>query len=189
MPELTPHQIKALDFGHSISLKANAGSGKTSVLSNRYLQIAVEGNVSLQKIAAITFTDKAAGELYQRIANEINSMMQTISDQTVINKLQNIRRQLVSANISTIHSFCINILRQFPVEAELDANFTPIDQNMSRELLELSIEETLRERIEQSPNDEIKHLIRLFDSKNNLTKQILKLIENRKIVLTLEALK
>ena len=188
MPELTPHQIKALDFGHSISLKANAGSGKTSVLSNRYLQIAVEGNVSLQKIAAITFTDKAAGELYQRIANEINSMMQTISDQTVINKLQNIRRQLVSANISTIHSFCINILREFPVEAELDANFTPIDQNMSRELLELSIEETLRERIEQSPNDEIKHLIRLFDSKNNLTKQILKLIENRKIVLTLEAL-
>lgn len=186
MPELTPHQTKALDFEHSISLKANAGSGKTSVLSKRYLQIAIEGNIPLQKIAAITFTDKAAGELYRRISDEINSMMQTLGNSVEINKLQKIRRQLVSANISTIHSFCINILREFPVEAELDANFTPIDQNISRELLELSIEETLRERIEQDSNDEIKHLIRLFDSKNNLTKQILKLIDNRKTVLILE---
>ncbi len=186
MPELTPHQAKALDFEHSISLKANAGSGKTSVLSKRYLQIAVEGNVSLQKIAAITFTEKAAGELYKRISDEINSMMQTVSNKLVINRLKKIRRQLVSANISTIHSFCINILREFPIEAELDANFTPIDQNISQELLELSIEETLRERIEQEPNDEIKHLIRLFDSKSNLIKQILKLIEKRKTVLLLE---
>ena len=93
MPELTPHQTKALDFEHSISLKANAGSGKTSVLSKRYLQIAIEGNIPLQKIAAITFTDKAAGELYRRISDEINSMMQTLGNSVEINKLQKIFRK------------------------------------------------------------------------------------------------
>ena len=186
MKGLTPHQSKALDMQHSISLSANAGSGKTSVLSKRFLQMAVEGNVPLQKIAAITFTDKAAGELYKRIAEEIDSLIRAANEMKSVNKLEKIRRQLVSANISTIHSFCINILREYPVEAELDANFTPIDQNLSRELLELSIEETLRERIEKESNNEVKYLIRLFDSKNNLTKQLLKLIDNRKIVFKLE---
>ena len=186
MPELTPHQAKALDIQHSISLRANAGSGKTSVLSKRFLQIAVQGNIPLQKIAAITFTDKAAGELYKRISDEIDSLILDSNNPAEVNRLEKIRRQLVSANISTIHSFCINILREFPVEAELDANFIPIDQNLSQELLELSIEETLRERLEKESSDEVKYLIRLFDSKSNLTKQLFKLIDNRKIVLKLE---
>ena len=186
MKGLTPHQSKALDIQHSISLSANAGSGKTSVLSKRYLQIAVGGNIPIQKIAAITFTDKAAGELYKRISEEIDSLIKAAKEMKSVNKLEKIRRQLVSANISTIHSFCINILREYPVEVELDANFTPIDQNLSRELLELLIEETLRERLEKESSSEVKYLIRLFDSKNNLTNQILKLIDNRKIVFKLE---
>ncbi|MCH7963827.1 MAG: UvrD-helicase domain-containing protein [Bacteroidetes bacterium] len=184
--DLTPQQIKALDFKHSISLKANAGSGKTFVLSKRYLQIAIKGAVPLQNIAAITFTDKAAGELYKRIAEEIEKQICLSADNSERIKLEKIRRQLVSANISTIHSFCINILREFPVDAELDANFTPIDANESYELLELSIEETLKEKFEDTSNEEIKYLIRLFGSKVNLVKQLRTLIDNRKSVLKLK---
>ena len=73
--DLTPQQSKALDFKHSISLKANAGSGKTYVLAKRYLNIALEGKVPLQKIAAITFTDKAAGELYKRISEQFDNLL------------------------------------------------------------------------------------------------------------------
>src|SRR3989304_4784217 len=159
MAELTPHQIQALDFEHSISLRANAGSGKTFLRAKEYLQIAITGNVPIQKIAAITFTDKAAGELYKRIAEEIENQIEVAEDDSDISKLEKIRRQLVSANISTIHSFCINILREFPVEAELDANFTAIDQNTSADLLELSIEESIRNKIEEPDNGEVKHLI------------------------------
>ena len=57
-----------------------------------------------------------------------------------------IRSQLVSANISTIHSFCLDILRQFPVEAGLDANFQPIDEITSDELVELAVEETIKDK-------------------------------------------
>ncbi len=186
LSELTPQQSKALDFKHSISLRANAGSGKTLVLSKRYLQIAIDGNVPLQNIAAITFTDKAAGELYKRIAEEIENRISMSDGMTERIKLEKIRRQLVSANISTIHSFCINILREFPVDAELDANFTPIDAKKSYELLELSIEETLKVKLEDTNNEEIKFLIRLFGSKVNLVKQLRKLIDNRKTVLKLQ---
>lgn len=186
LTELTPQQSKALDFKHSISLRANAGSGKTFVLSKRYLQIAIEGAVPLRNIAAITFTDKAAGELYKRIAEEIENQISSSTEESERIKLEKIRRQLVSANISTIHSFCINILKEFPVDAELDANFTPIDANKSYELLELSIEETLKDKLEDTSNEEIKYLIRLFGSKVNLVKQLRTLIDNRKTVLKLK---
>ncbi|MGB5896320.1 MAG: UvrD-helicase domain-containing protein, partial [Ignavibacteriaceae bacterium] len=186
LTELTPQQSKALDFKHSISLRANAGSGKTFVLSKRYLQIAIDGNVPLQNIAAITFTDKAAGELYKRIAEEIENQIRSSKKNSERIKLEKIRRQLVSANISTIHSFCINILKEFPVDAELDANFTPIDAKKSYELLELSIEETLKEKLEDTSNEEIKYLIRSFGSKVNLVKQLRTLIDNRKTILKLK---
>src|SRR5512144_210957 len=110
MSVLTPHQEAALDFNNHISLTANAGSGKTFVLSKRYLEIALNENVNLRNIAAITFTDKAAGELYKKISEEINERLKCETTPELIGKLENIRRQLVSAGISTIHSFCIDIL-------------------------------------------------------------------------------
>ena len=65
---LTPHQSAALDISQSVSLTANAGSGKTYVLAKRYLEIAVKADIPLNSIAAITFTEKAAGELYKKIS-------------------------------------------------------------------------------------------------------------------------
>ncbi|UCH64539.1 MAG: UvrD-helicase domain-containing protein [Ignavibacterium sp.] len=186
MEEITPHQSKALDFDHSVSLRANAGSGKTFVLAKRYLQIITEGKVPVQKIAAITFTDKAAGELYKRIAKEIDDKIENSDIQGNVSELEKIRRQLVSANISTIHSFCINILTEFPVEAEIDANFTPIDSTTSSELLELSVEETIRQKLEDNTSEDIRDLIRLLSSKRALVTQLQKMIDKRSTVLRLE---
>jgi ATP-dependent helicase/nuclease subunit A len=186
MEELTPHQSKALDFDHSISLRANAGSGKTFVLAKRYLQIITKGKVPVQKIAAITFTDKAAGELYKRIAKEIDDKVEKSDLPDNVSELEKVRRQLVSANISTIHSFCINILKEFPIEAKLDANFTPIDSTTSSELLELSVEETIREKLEDNTSEDIRDLIRLLSSKSALVIELQKLIDKRSTVLRLE---
>ena len=138
---LTRHQAAALNYKNHISLTANAGSGKTFVLSRRYLEIALNENISLRNIAAITFTDKAAGELYRKITSEVEKRLSFNPDETLRKKLESIRRQLVSANISTIHSFCIDILREYPVEASIDANFRSIDESLSNELVELSVEE------------------------------------------------
>lgn len=183
MSTLTSYQQKALDYKHHISLTANAGSGKTFVLSRRYVEIAENEDLPLSNIVAITFTEKAASELYRKIADEIERRIQTYTDREKIRILKKKRRQLVSANISTIHSFCINILREFPTEAEVDANFAPIDSNSSRELIDLSIEELLNEAPENKELfGKIKYLIRYTGSQRNFIKQLYTLIANRRNV-------
>ncbi len=187
MASLTPQQEKALNYNNHISLTANAGSGKTFVLSQRFIKIFTEESISLRNIAAITFTDKAASELYKKIAVQIEDVIANSSNKNEVRKLENLRRQLVSANISTIHSFCINILREHPVEAGLDANFTAIDDKMSDELIELSVEEMIKGAI-KSPEDsnDLKYLIRYFSSKTLFSREIKELINKRKNVLSID---
>ena len=183
---LTPHQASALNYKNHISLTANAGSGKTFVLSKRYLEIALNENISLRNIAAITFTDKAAGELYRKIAGEVDRKLSQNPDDELRIKLEKIRRQLVSANISTIHSFCIDILKEYPVEASLDANFQAIDEILSNELVELSVEETIKSAFDNPEDSEdLKYLIRIFASKIIFAGELFSLIKNRKNVFDL----
>ena len=184
MSILTDHQKAALKFDRHISLTANAGSGKTFVLSKRYLEIALsQKNPSLRNIAAISFTDKAASELYKKIAGEIEDRLKIEKDPEIIKKLASIRRQLVSANISTIHSFCIDILREYPVEAGLDANFSPIDEQLSDELIELSVDELIKSSLKRKETEEkFKYLVRILGSKSILTKELISLIKKRKNV-------
>ena len=76
---LTPHQASALHYKNHVSLTANAGSGKTFVLSQRYLEIAVTEGIPLRNIAAITFTDKAASELYQKNSRRSRAKIKLLS--------------------------------------------------------------------------------------------------------------
>lgn len=180
---ITPFQKDALDFSSNIILTANAGSGKTFVLSKRFVEILLKENVEIENIVAITFTDKAAGELNKKIAGEIEERIKETSNLKELNKLENARRQLVSANISTIHSFCISILKEFSPEAGIDANFIPVDQSTSDELILLSIDESLNHLISNTDYSEaLKYLIRFFGSKISLIENMQYGIEQRKII-------
>lgn len=185
---LTPFQQKAIDFSKHISLTANAGSGKTFVLSNRFVEIAVNQDIPLSSIIAITFTDKAAGELYKKIAEEIDLRLANEKEYKILRRLEEIRRHLVSSNISTIHSFCINVLKEFSPEAGIDANFSPADETLSNELLDLSIEELFNiHNSEMDLDERVKQLIRYFGSKTLLVERLRKLLKNRKNVLEIES--
>lgn len=181
MPQLTPYQKEALDYKSNILLSANAGSGKTFVLSKRFVEIILSEGAELDSIVAITFTDKAAGELNKKIAKEIENRLETETDETKARKLESVRRQLVSTNISTIHSFCVNVLREFAPEAGIDANFLPVDQYTADELLTLSVDESINQLI-NSPDYEnkLKYLIRFFGSKRILVTHLTKAVEQRK---------
>ncbi len=187
MTMLTEHQKAALNFDKHISLTANAGSGKTFVLSKRYLEIALSQKYpNLRSIAAISFTEKASSELYKKIAKETEERLKASNDPVEISKLETIRRQLVSANISTIHSFCIDVLREYPVEAGLDANFSAIDEILSDELIELSVDELLKNIFKtHEDEDKLKYLIRIFGAKSLLTREIISLVKRRKNVIVL----
>ncbi len=181
--ELTPYQKEALDYSSNILLTANAGSGKTFVLSKRFVEILLNENTELDNIVAITFTDKAAGELNKRIALEIEARIEIENDEIKLKKLEAVRRQLVSANISTIHSFCINILKEFAPEAGIDVNFIPIDQNTSDELIELSVDEAVNHLItDASHSENVKYLIRFFGSKQTLFNHLIMSVRQRKTI-------
>lgn len=188
--KFTDEQQAAIDFPGHCLVTANAGSGKTQIFSARFVNTAVKLK-DARKIVAITFTEKAASELYNKIAKEIDKRIDnedtSEEDRDTLFKL---RRQLISAQISTIHSFCSGILKKFPVKAGLDANFTPIDQRVSKELIEKSIEEVIKEALSaETPNsrqEDVKYLIRIFGSKQKLSEEIMRLINNRTDVFDLK---
>jgi ATP-dependent helicase/nuclease subunit A len=181
--ELTPQQKSALVYNRHISLTANAGSGKTFVLSKRFVEIFLNEDIDLSSIVAITFTDKAAGELNRKIAREVDEKIIFEEDKTRLKRLENLRRQLVSANISTIHSFCINILKEFAPEAEIDANFVPVNQETANEMIELCIEEAINHCIRtEEYKENLKYLIRFFGSKSNFISQLKYSIAKRDII-------
>lgn len=181
---LTQYQQKVLNYEKHISLTANAGSGKTFIFAKRYVQIAFRDDVSLNEIVAITFTEKAASELYKRISKEIEEL-KIIATPDELKKIQRLRRQLVSANISTIHSFCINLLKEYPVEAGIDANFSIIDNYSSNELINQVVEEYVNSGLKN--NDAIlKKLIRTLNGKKNFLYETLSMLKSPKIFETVK---
>ncbi|WP_339061894.1 UvrD-helicase domain-containing protein [Tepidibacillus marianensis] len=152
---LTDEQAYAVDtLDINCIVPAGAGSGKTRVLVERFVKIIEKlQNVPfvLEKIVAITFTEKAAREMKERVRKEMMERRdQALIDQ-VFNKAElwqeNIQR-LERANISTIHSFCAKILREFPIEAKLDPEFQVLDQTQMNWLLFDVVENELKKQLE-----------------------------------------
>ncbi|MFA6596165.1 MAG: UvrD-helicase domain-containing protein [Ignavibacteriaceae bacterium] len=184
--KLTGDQQKALEITRHVTLTANAGSGKTFVLTQRFLEILLKTNTSLKQIAAITFTEKAAGELYGKISRSILDASLKAENPKERTKYEHLRKQLVSANISTIHSFCAQILREFPVEAGIDVNFSPIDASLAEELIHLSLNEAIKNyEKNEAKNLLLQWLTRIFGSVQNLAGQLEQAINHRNTVTNL----
>ncbi|MBN2571830.1 MAG: UvrD-helicase domain-containing protein [Ignavibacteriales bacterium] len=181
--QLTSYQKAALNYKKHISLTANAGSGKTFVLSKRYVEIALKEDIPLRNLVAITFTEKAAGELYKKIAKEIDDRLNETQDLSTLSRLERIRKELISANISTIHSFCNDILKEFSTEAEIDANFQLIDDLTKDELIDVCLEEYFDKTLNSDNSEDLKYLIRVVGSIKNTKTQLKYLIGERKNIL------
>ena len=115
---------KELDI--SFAVDAGAGTGKTTLLIDRLAGVLLEKRVPLSRVAAITFTDKAAGELIERLRIKLEKAFDdpAIDPQLIRRALQDLEQ----ASVSTIHSFCSSILREYPVEAGVDPRFAVLDQ-------------------------------------------------------------
>ena len=180
--EFTRNQKKAHDLNRHISVTAGAGSGKTAVLVHRYVKILLETDLHPSQVVAITFTRKAAAELKQRIVTELEARLQQEPDNT---KLESIKTGMLYAQISTIHSFCARILREYPVEAGVDAGFSELQGIQQRLVLREVIDSTLREIADRPGEDETREklveLLRIL-GKNRLERHLNELVNQREAV-------
>jgi ATP-dependent helicase/nuclease subunit A len=184
---LTSNQLRSLDLSKNLSVKANAGSGKTAVLVERFVRILLRSDIKqLDSIVGITFTEKAANELRNRIFKKLWSEVEKTGVQKNIH-LSNLLERISSLQIGTIHSFCSSILREFANEAELDSGFTILQGMDEVIMMEEVIEETLRSIINLEPDDpdrkELEELIKIFGLKK--VKSFLKEFMNERETVTL----
>jgi len=136
----------ALVHNENISVLAGAGSGKTHTLVQRYLDILLSDPENIRRLAAITFTRKAAGEMQERIFREISKRLAVVKESAERLTLLQIRDQLKSAQISTIHEFCSKILREFPLQAGLSPDFAVMEE-LQRQIILQEVLNGLEEKI------------------------------------------
>src|SRR5262245_11062786 len=107
----------------TLIVEAAAGTGKTTELVRRVAAILRTGRTTVDRIVAVTFTRKAAGELRLRLRLELDNARAVASSVPEIQHLEDALKRLEEARIGTIHSFCAEILRQRPVEARIPPGF------------------------------------------------------------------
>ena len=119
------------DLRTSFLVEAGAGTGKTRVLVERYVRCVLDpelGAGDVRQVAAITFTEKAAGELRQRVREEFEALAAGASPGSAQGEaIARARDALDDAPIHTIHGFAGRLLREFPVEAGVDPAFEQLD--------------------------------------------------------------
>ena len=149
---LTAEQAAALAVRDaSVALSAGAGCGKTTVLTERFLR-ALDGPtpVPLGRVVVLTFTNKAARELRDRIRRECRRLVEAGDDPAY---WRGIVRGLEAARIGTFHAFCGEILRGHAIEAGLDPGFTVLDEPVAAALRDEALAVALRERLAHRDRD------------------------------------
>ncbi|WP_027340834.1 UvrD-helicase domain-containing protein [Halonatronum saccharophilum] len=152
----------------NLAIRAGAGSGKTRVLTERYVEILLappsKGGLmgdpsALEKIVAITFTKKAAAEMKDRIRERLEELLEDESLEEgrrkwIISLLDN----LTYARISTMHSFCSDILRSNLFELGLKGNFRIVEGLELERIKEEAITSTLERVLAQEDHHLLKEL-------------------------------
>lgn len=136
----------------NLLVEAGAGSGKTECLANRMAAGIVSGQYSVEELAAVTFTRKAAAELRGRFQLALEKRLATAGDETVRARIERALRNLEHLFAGTIHAFCAHLLRERPVEAGIAPGFTELEELDDEELRQRAWRDYLsRLRAERSP--------------------------------------
>ena len=146
----TEKQFKAIRTnGCNILVAAAAGSGKTAVLVERIIRkITAEDGTDVDRMVVVTFTKAAAAEMKQRIREALDAMLQeNPGNERLIRQMTLIH----NAPITTIDSFCLNIVRNYFTDIELDPGFRIADEGEMK-LLENDVMEEMLEEYYASEN-------------------------------------
>ena len=158
---LTPVQRMALDSQRNIAVTASAGAGKTATLVERYIELLRQHpEIGVRQVLAITFTQKAAAEMRERIDRRLADALDDSTELAEVlpkselaevqdlpaperQRLRQIREDLPAARISTIHAFCAALLREYPIEADVDPAFAVLEGVDAAQLRQQAVRQTL----------------------------------------------
>jgi ATP-dependent helicase/nuclease subunit A len=134
-PAFTDEQRQAVERrAEPLLVSAAAGSGKTSVLVERFVRAVCDDDVAPGRILAITFTERAAGELRERVRARLLELGE-----------RQAARDTEAAFVGTFHGFCARLLRAHPLAAELDPDFAVLDEGLAGRLRERAFQSAVRE--------------------------------------------
>jgi CRISPR-associated exonuclease Cas4 len=156
------HRLRALtDLGATLLVEAAAGTGKTSLLAGRVICLLAKGTPP-REIAAITFTEFAAGELRERIAQYLDAMLSGAAPEELRIvypegpmaaervALQDARQRLDELTSTTIHGFCHALLRTYAIEAAIDPGAEILDSAQADLAFRTIFERWLRDRLDRT---------------------------------------
>ena len=179
--DLTLQQFCALDYNRNMVVTSGPGAGKTRILSHRFCFILLTDDaVSIPQILTLTFTEKAAEEMKGRIYEMLGRLESDIGkdgDDTVREKIRKARDQFHKNRISTIHSFCANLLREHPVEAGIDPTFSVIHGARQKGIMKDSVGAGIS-YIWRKDRDLLMPLLQSFGNRDNLIRAIRNVIEH-----------
>ena len=185
----TREQVLGKAFDRHLSVSAGAGSGKTRVLVQRFIHILEHHpGIDLSSIVAITFTRKAAAEMMKRVMDAVEVRLQDAIDNERILDVQmwaRIRQHISSARISTIDSFCSQIVREYPLEANVPHTLTPLPKSKAVMMRKECIEDALIHFLNaEHPQSEL--IRRMFHAHHHstITKALEYLMMKGKLALT-----
>jgi len=134
-------RARAVDPRYNVALEASAGTGKTRVLVDRYVNL-LQAGVDPVNILAITFTRKAAAEMRDRIMATLRAA--AVRGEIPAARWRSLRDRTSDIAISTIDAFCLSLLREFPLEADIDPGFNVAADTELPRLVDEALDRTLR---------------------------------------------
>jgi len=147
MPKWTEDQEKAIYHqGHDILVSAAAGSGKTTILIERIIEMLKHGE-NVDNLLVATFTDAAALEMKERLLNRIKELVNDKSlDAETRKHLQRQIFRVPISNISTLHAFCLSVIKKFYYVIELDPNFRLLSDTTEQSIMKEHAYDNLRDK-------------------------------------------
>ena len=171
----TNEQLQAInEKGENILVAAAAGSGKTTVLVERIINKIINENVDIDKILIVTFTNAAASEMRAKILDAIYKKIEENPNNT---HLQRQITLLVKSNISTIHAFCLEVIKNNFYEIDVSPNFKIADTTELEIMRQEVLEDLFEEKYENYDKDflELINTYTTYKSDDTLKELILKI--------------
>jgi ATP-dependent helicase/nuclease subunit A len=151
MNDSQARQAIATALDDTLVVEAAAGTGKTTELVNRIVRILETRRAKVDNIVAVTFTEKAAGELKLRLREALDRARSDAAGADGRDALNAALQSLEEAHVSTIHGFCAELLRERPVEARVDPLFAVLTESQAERLFDHAFGAWIQRQLQDPP--------------------------------------